>query len=423
MTKKQLETGNNYSTPYRPLPIALFNHAGRFAEKVGVKTKLSVNSLIANAKKATGLSDFGDEWFIQPLTVLVDSINKEAKLTPLGKLVQKQRLESALAIRLRVEELCKTQPEMLDIELGKVIVIAGLQRTGTTTLHRLLASDKRMRALMSWEAINPIPLPNETLGNPKKRIAQAKMAEKGLAYLAPEFFAIHPVEHDAPEEDVLLLDLSFMSQAPEATMHVPTYAKWLESQDHTKAYEYLRKLMKILLWQQPAPNWVLKTPHHMEYLDTLLKVFPEATIVQTHRDPQKTTGSFCSMVSHGRGIFSDDVDAKEVARHWVKKVNRLMESSIAVREQLEKSGKENRFIDVSYYDLLKDPDKEVERIYQFAGLPFDQSALQSVKKTKKKNVQNRFGKHRYNIEDFALTVESIEQQYLFYRERYAIPHE
>ncbi|OUS06202.1 hypothetical protein A9Q81_03445 [Gammaproteobacteria bacterium 42_54_T18] len=423
MAKKQLETGNNYSTPYRPLPISLFNHAGRFAEKLGVKTKLSVGSLIANAKKATGLSDFGDEWFIEPLTVLVDSINQEANLTPLGKLVQRQRLESALAIRLRVEELCKVQPEMLDIELGKVIVIAGLQRTGTTTLHRLLASDKRMRALMSWEAINPIPLPNETLGNPKKRIAQAKMAEKGLAYLAPEFFAIHPVEHDAPEEDVLLLDLSFMSQAPEATMHVPTYAKWLESQDHTKAYEYLRKLMKILLWQQPAPNWVLKTPHHMEYLDTLLNVFPEATIVQTHRDPQKTTGSFCSMVSHGRGIFSDDVDAKEVARHWVKKVNRLMEKSIAVREQLEKSGKENRFIDVSYYDLLKDPDKEVERIYQFAGLPFDQSALQSVKKTKKKNVQNRFGKHRYNIEDFALTVDSIEQQYQFYRERYAIPHE
>ena len=264
MAKKQLETGNNYSNPYRPLPIALFNHAGRFAEKFGTKTKLCVSTLIANAKKTTGLSDFGDVWFIEPLTVLVDSINKEANLTPLGRLVQKQRLESALAIRLRVEDLCKAQPEMLDIELGKVIVIAGLQRTGTTTLHRLLASDKRMRALLSWEALNPIPLPNETLGNPKKRIAQAKMAEKGLAYLAPEFFAIHPVEHDAPEEDVLLLDLSFMSQSPEATMHVPTYAAWLESQDHTKVYEDLRKLMKILLWQQPAPNCVLKTPHHME---------------------------------------------------------------------------------------------------------------------------------------------------------------
>ncbi|OUS24640.1 hypothetical protein A9Q99_24030 [Gammaproteobacteria bacterium 45_16_T64] len=419
MAKHKIETGNNYSNPYRPLPIALFNRAGRIAKRVGLAGDLSVDALIASAKKKTGLHDFGDEWFIEPLTVLVNSINDEANLTPFGHFVQKQRLESALAIRLRVEQLCKSNPDIDDIDLGKIIVIAGLQRTGTTTLHRLLASDERMRALMSWEALNPLPLPNETAGNPKKRIAQAKQAEKGLAYLAPEFFAIHPVEHDAPEEDVLLLDLCFMSQAPEATLHVPTYASWLETQDHTKAYQYLRKLMKILLWQQPAPNWVLKTPHHMEYLDTLMDVFPEAYIVQTHRDPQKTTGSFCSMVSHGRGVFSDEVDAKEVARHWVRKVNRLMESSIAVRQ----ARGEERFIDVSYYDLLENPDKEVERIYQFAGIDFDQSALHAVKKTKKKNVKNRFGKHRYDIADFALTKEGIENQYKFYRERYAIPHE
>src|SRR5690606_27360696 len=140
-------------------------------------------------------------------------------------------LESALVIRLRVQGFVKQHPEVLDTDLGKVIVIAGLQRTGTTTLHRLLAADPDMRALMSWEALNPLPLPNEQPGNPEPRIAQPRRAEKGLAYLAPEFFAIHPVEHDAPEEDILLLDLSFMSQSPEATLNVPTYARWLEQQD------------------------------------------------------------------------------------------------------------------------------------------------------------------------------------------------
>jgi len=110
-----------------------------------------------------------------------------------------------------------------------------------------------------------------------------------------------------PEEDVLLLDMSFMSQSAEATMRVPTYARWLEEQDHTPAYAYLRKLMQLLLWQQPAKRWVLKSPHHMEYLDVILRVFPEATIVQTHRDPRKTMASFTSMVCHGAGVFSDVV--------------------------------------------------------------------------------------------------------------------
>ena len=414
-----METSNQYDKPYRPLPIALFNGAGRLMEKVGALPDLSVNKLVAAARRKTGLQDFGDEWFLEPLRVLVDSINREANLTPLGKVIQKGRLESALVVRLRVQQLLKEHPEILDVDLGKIIVIAGLQRTGTTTLHRLLAADPDMRALLAWEALNPLPLPKEKPGDPSPRIAQARTAEKGLAYLAPEFFAIHPVEHNAPEEDVLLLDLSFMSQSPEATLHVPTYAAWLETQDHTPAYEYLRVLLKILMWQRPAKNWVLKTPHHMEFLDTLLKVFPEAVVVQTHRDPQKTTGSFCSMVSHGRGVFSDQVDPVEVAQHWVRKVNRLMQLSIQVREKI---GNE-RFIDVSYYDLLKDPIAEIERIYRFAGIPFTDKVAEAARAVSKRDVQHRYGRHRYNLADFNLTRDSIEKEYAFYRQRYGIPHE
>lgn len=413
------ETSTNYASPYRPPPIALFNRMGRVAEKLGMAADLSVARMVAAAKKKSGLQDFGDEWFLQPLSVLVDAINKEAELTPFGKLVQKGRLESALVTRLRVQELLKQHPEIRDVNIEKIILIAGLQRTGTTTLHRLIAADPKVRSLMSWEALNPVPLPNEVPGNPKKRIQQAKIAERGLAYLSPEFFAIHPVEFDAPEEDVLLLDLCFMSQAPEATMHVPGYAAWLERQDHTPAYEYLRTLLKILTWQQPARNWVLKTPHHMEYLDIILKVFPEATIVQTHRDPQKTMGSFCSMVAHGRGVFSDQVDAKEVAQHWVRKVRRLMERSIEVRA----SAPEKHFIDVSYYDLLKDPLAAVQRIYELAGIEFNEATAQAIANTQQRNVQHRYGKHVYHLADFDLSHDEIENQFGFYRQRYQIPFE
>ncbi len=163
--------------------------------------------------------------------------------------------------------------------------------------------------------------------------------------------AVHPISHSEPEEDVLLLDLSFMSQTFEATMHVPGYSRWLEDQDHAWAYEYFRKVLKILCWRCPGSQWVLKTPHHMEYLDVFLKTFPDARIIQTHRDPRKALPSFCSMVAHGRGIFSDRVDPGEIASHWCRKTRRMIELTEAVRSCTDPE----QFVDVSYDDLTKDP--------------------------------------------------------------------
>jgi hypothetical protein len=410
-----LVTSTQYDRPHRPWPIRALNAVGRHVPSA----ELAVDDLIAAARRKAGLQDFGDEWFREPLGVLVKSLNEEARLAPMGKLIQRGRLVGALVTRLRAEALFAEHPEMLERELGEVVVIAGLQRTGTTMLHRLLSADPQIRALMSWEALNPVPDPGERPGNPRGRIRKGKLAERGLAFLAPEFFAIHPVEHDSPEEDVLLLDCSFMSQSPEAMLHVPSYAEWLESQDHTPAYEYLRKLMQLLLWQQPASHWVLKSPHHMEYLDTLLRVFPEAHVVQTHRDPRKTTASFCSMVAHGMGVFSDEVDAHEAARHWVRKIRRLMEQSIAVREELG----ESRFLDVSYYDLMKDPMAELDRIYHFAGIDRNERARDAAAQMRERNVQHKYGRHHYGLADFGLSPESIEEAFGFYRKRYGIPIE
>ena len=421
---KITHTSNHYSTPYRPLPIKLFNKLAK-----PLMGDLNAQHLMENATKRTGLNDFGKgfskgEIFYEAFQILVKALNEEAKLTPFGKVIQKTRLTAALSARLKITDLLEKHPEILDIDLGKVLVIAGLQRTGTTTLHRLIAADPNMRSLVSWEALNPLPLEGEKKGQPNKRILLAKQAEKALAYMAPEFFAIHPVEHEAPEEDILLLDLTFMSQAPEATFYVPTYAKWLEQQDHQAAYEYLKTVLQILHWYQPKQNWVLKTPHHMEYLDKVLSLFPQATIIQTHRDPQKTTGSFCSMVAHGRGVFSDSVDAKEVAQHWTNKVERMMRLSIAVREKsMREQADAKHFVDVSYYDLLTDSLSSIQKIYQSAGIELTQAAREAMKATENKNTQHRFGKHVYDLNDFGLSVEGIETQYRFYRDYFNIPKE
>lgn len=298
-------------------------------------------------------------------------------------------------------ELLRRRPEIRDIELGPIVLIAGLQRTGTTTLHRLIASHPEVRAVAAWEGLNPLPLPREEPGDPHARIRHALIAERAVAYLAPAFFAVHPAEHDAPEEDVLLLDVSFMSQSAEATMHVPAYARWLEGRDHTRPYEEFRTLLQVLHWQRPRRYWVLRTPHHMEYLDVALKVFPTATVVRARRDPLKSIPSFCSMVGHGRGLFSDRVDPREIGAHWFAKTCRLVELTARVREAADRS----RFVDVSYYDLLDDPIAVLGEVYERAGIPFGPDALRAAERTVSRNVQHRYGRHVYTPESFGLSRE------------------
>ncbi len=419
MAKRVAETPTDYERPYRPLPVALLNAVGRAASRLGATGRLDVDRMVAKARRRTGLSSFGDEWFMEPLSVLVRSINEEAGLTLLGRLIQRRRIEEALVTRLRVEELLRRRPEIRDIDLGPIVVIAGLQRTGTTTLHRLIASHPEMRAVEAWEGLNPLPLPREEPGDPHARIRAALIAEKAIAYLAPAFFAVHPAEHDAPEEDVLLLDVAFMSQSAEATMHVPTYARWLEGQDQTRAYKEFRTLLQVLHWQRPRRHWVLKTPHHMEYLAVLLDVFPAATVVRTHRDPLKTIPSFCSMVAHGRGLFSDRIDPLEIGAHWFAKTRRLIELTAHVREAADP----RRFVDVSYYDLVDDPMPVLGRIYERAGIPFGPDALKAAERTASRNVQHRYGRHVYTPESFGLSREIIEHGMAAYRKRHRIPRE
>ncbi len=412
-------TSTDYEHPYRPLGVRAFNWLGEAGTNFGLSDRLDVNALRDAARRKTGLSDFGDDGHAEALEVLVTSINAEARLTPAGRLIQKSRLTGALVQRLRIEDLLQRHPEIVDIDLGRIIVISGLQRTGTTLLQRLLISHPDVRGISGAEALVPVPDSQDSDRAERARTRQAVLAEKSISYLAPEFMAIHPISHDEPEEDVLLLDLNFMSQSPEATMHVPSYARWLEEQDHTPAYEYLRRVLQVLSCQRPGRTWVLKTPHHLEHLDVFLRVFEGATVVQTHRDPRIALASFCSMVAHGRGMFSDQVDPAEIGRHWCRKTHRMVERAMQVRA----GSPAGQFVDVSYYDLVTDPISEVRQICDSAGVGFDETAERDAEQFMAANRQNRFGTHDYRLEDFGLTEQGIDETFAAYREAYAIPFE
>jgi len=398
-------TSRGYTRPYRPLVVRLGNGLAKLAPGMS----LDPEGLVAAARRHEGLHDLGDPDPTEPLAVLCAALEREAHLTPMGRLIQRQRIIGSLRARLRVraaEAAGKVAP------IGPPIVIAALQRTGTTLLHRLLASDPGLRAMRSWEALNPAPfVPAEFRGeDSRKRVA--RRAQDAVKWLAPDFFAVHPIDADAPEEDVLLLDQALISTVPEATLHVPTYAAWVEAADPTPAYDYLRTSLEVLTHQQGPGTWVLKTPHHLEFLDVLLATFPGARIVWTHRDPKQTLASFCSMVAHAQGLSSDHVDPHAIGAHWLRKTARMVDRALAVRDRVG----EGTFVDVAYADLVKDPLAAVIDLYERLGrAPPPTRHLEATIATER---AGRHGRHDYALADFGLTPDAVDAAFAAYRARF-----
>jgi hypothetical protein len=399
--------------------VAAANRVGRLVERVGVRADLSVASLLAAARRRTGLDDFGDDGFLEPVGVLTDALEREARLHPIGRLAARENLIRVLSNRLRIEADLRAHPEILDIEIEAPLFIVGMQRTGTTVVHRSLAQDPGLRVLMSWEAINPAP-PGPTNGRSRDpRVRTAAIAETSLRYLAPDFFAIHPVEAESPEEDCLLLDYAFLSTVPEATQQVPTFSAWLEAQDHGSAYAYLEKILKYLSWQRPGGRWLLKSPHHLEHLNVVLRVFPGARVVWTHRDPATALASFASMMAHAYGVFSDEVDPRTVGRRWLRKTSFMVERALAARADAG----DGPFVDVRYRELVADPVGEIERIAKALGRPFPSELERRIRRWLRENPQHKHGRHRYDLGRFGLDRREVESRFADYRARFELEPE
>ncbi len=400
-------------------------------ERKRLAKSLSVEALLDDARRITGLNDFGPDDFREPLSMLIESIHREADLHPLGYLITRSRLLGVLKNRLRAQYWFNRCPEILQQEVDPPFVITGLQRTGTTLLQRLLASDPEVRSVSSWEGLNPAPpIPRSgTIGttvfepNGKDhRLRAAQRAEKALKFLAPEFFVIHPVEHDGPEEEVLLLDNSFVSTVPEALMYVPSFSSWLEEQDQSPAYRRLVDLLKLLQWQERRQYWVLKSPHHLEWPDYLVSHLPNAKIIMTHRDPVVATNSFFSMVWHSNRLLSESTTAEQLARHWLQKTRRMVNRFIAHRGPNGSIGT-NPVVDVSYYDLVADPIATVREIYEEFGLELTAEKEARMSKVLKNHKRDKYGIHKYHLESFGISREESGEAFADYRDRYDVPRE
>ncbi len=401
---------------------------------------LDKDSLIRKARKATGLYDLGSDFNDEPLERLLSSINEEARLHPVGRFITRERMAGLIAIRLRAEAFFKKYPQILEQELYPAWVIVGLQRTGTTKLQRLLAEDPDHRVIPSWEVINPVPVQPDLYSgilskstgtgvtggssgaypSPRdKRIGIARMSVNAVKWMSPGFFAVHPISVTEPEEDILMLDVSFMSTTPEAMMHVPSYATWLERTDQSEAYAYAVKLLKFLQWIRPAKRWVLKSPHHLEFTGVITKFFPDVHFLWPHRTLEESIPSFLSMVTYNRMIFSDRVDVGEITDHWVRKVGYMLNQALAHRQG---EGNERYYTDMDYRSLIRDSIGELQKIYRLNG-GLTSELADRFRQHEEEHPHRKHGTHHYSLDDFGLTAGRINAEtshyYTFFSEHYA----
>jgi len=238
----------------------------------------------------------------------------------------------------------------------------------------------------------------------------------------PDLEAMHPVDALAADEEILLLEQSFYSSTPESFAKLTRFAAWLDRQDQRPGYYYLERLLQFLQWQKrrrgvPGERWILKSPHHIHYTDVLLEVFPDARIVQTHRDPVYVIPSWASL---NYGLWqqgSDRADPREAGRHWNDKMATGMKRCMRVRD----AGNQSRFLDLDYREIAERPLAAVQKVYDFIGWELTREARAATLDWLERNGREKRPPHNYTLEMFGFTEAGLREQYREYIERFIEP--
>jgi len=383
---------------------------------------LAPGAILTEAAAKAGRARFDDESFREPLARLLDSLEREARLSAVGRATQHARIVESLVMRHVLEQHEAHHPEIRAEPIAAPLAIVGLARTGTTMLHRLLSADPGLHAARWWEVRFPAPFPGFDWRGPDPRIAEARAQVAWILENQPVLAAIHPWDAEGPDEEIMLIEHSFLSHVPESGANVPSYRAWLDRQDLRPAYAFLRRLLQFLQWQkrrrgESGERWVLKAPMHLGFLDLLFETFPGAHVIQTHRDPLETIPSVASMYLALWGLGTDAPDPLEVGRQCLARYAGALRRCLAVRDTLPA----DRFVDVSYRDVARDPLATVRRIYGAVGRKLAPEAEAAMAAWVAKNPREHRPPHEYAMETFGYTREAIEREFAAYRARFVTP--
>lgn len=379
---------------------------------------IEAGTLIAAAKQATGLENFGVDGWQEGLERLVDAANREARLSDMGVASFSGQAIMLLMRRLEIEDWYARHPEIDEQEIVAPLMILGLPRTGSTALHCLLGEDPAVRTMRNWEAMFPCPPPEAASYETDPRIALMDEQMARREALTPRMKQMLPSTSTSPTEDQLTMGYDFKSQIFQSSFRIPSYSAWFEEEaDLVPTFEYVKRVLKLLQWKCPPKRWRLKNPTYSLFIAALDRVFPDARYVMTHRDVANVIPSVADLYFELSRNNTDQPD-----KPWMGEINRLgcekgMRRMIAFRD----AGNEHRFFDVPFAPFQKDPFPYVERLYAFLGEELTDEAVARMRAWRESTPRDKHGLHEYDPAEYGLSKEGLRAQYAFYHERFGVP--
>ncbi|SFR90572.1 sulfotransferase family protein [Sphingomonas jatrophae] len=384
--------------------------------------EIDADGILAAARAATALSDFGDEGPLRHrLNVLVQALREDEGLTRGGRITILDHAIRVMANRLRIEDLVKRHPEILDIRIDRPIIIAGLPRSGTTHLVNWLARDTRLHSLTLWESEEPVPAAPPPADGPDPREQRSAEFWGHFEAMLPHMAAMHGMDAASIHEDNELLYMDLACYSWEFQTRIPRWIDDYFSRDRTDSYFYEKKVLQVLSWFRGGKGrWLLKSPQHMENLAALKAAFPDATLVVTHRDPVAVLRSLTTMLGYGDRIRRDPTDPPGLARHWAARIERLLRACIAERDAW---GPEQS-IDILFHQYMADQEGVLRRVYDLAGLDLTAEAEAALLGYLAENPRNLHGRVIYDLEGvFGVDVAALRQRFAFYYDRFPVARE
>ncbi len=375
------------------------------------------DELIAEARSRTGLGGLGEESFHDGLVALLDGAEAAGSFNELGMAVLRDQAIGLLEIRLEIEDWYRRHPEIAEQEIRPPLFGLGLPRTGSTALSFMLAEDPRARSLLAWECGAPTPPPDPATYDTDPRIAQTARAISLIDEMAPKFKTMLPSSPTGPTECLQIMALDFRSAMFGALGDNRHYEAWLEGCNMVSAYRYHERVLKLLQWRFPPKPWRLKSPAHMDSIEALLEVYPDARFVMTHRDIAQVIPSVVSLLDATSeylriGPLAHDFAANQAA-YW----ERSLRKTLAYRD----AGNDERFYDIGFAEMRPDPIPAVSRLYDWLGEDLTVEVATRMRTWWETNPADKQGVHDYNPEQYGIDLDELRAQFSFYNDRFTHP--
>jgi hypothetical protein len=360
----------------RPEWLAKFNSLG---DKLDIKAIVPLDeaSLIDAAVKRTGLTDFDDaDGWREHFRVLLDATEKEAQLNFFGRILTRSDFLNYLSMRLTLTDQYRRFPEIENEVITEPVFILGFGRSGTTILHETLGQDPQFRSVRRWEALFPVPPPEEATYETDPRIAKARDLVDVVHAISPEFEAMHAWGADLPVEDIEFTYAAFFSEVWENALQIPTYNRYFHERSPDYHFYWHKRMLKLLQWKYKKPHWLFKNPTHMSRIPSLLKAYPDAKIIFPHRDPVVTADS---VVNVSGAIFYWRTDHpyayEETGSGWVDIEPRVQKWEDIIGMIESGALRPGYFANSIYPEFLEHPQKVITDIYRDLRLTLTPEAL------------------------------------------------